>query len=220
MKKQIGQKYGKLTIIDIYYEKKELKNIEYKNHNQYYTYYKCLCDCGNIKVTKYIGTKNSIDNCGCEHKNKIPLTKERKIELKLREVFSNMKTRCYNSNSKSYKDYGGRGITICDEWLNSFHSFKEWAINNGYKQGLSIERKNVNGNYEPNNCTFTNNIVQSNNRTNNHFITWNNKTQTIADWERELGYCYNSLRNRINKGWTVEKAMSIPIKQKKLRGRP
>lgn len=137
---------------------------------------------------------------------------------KLYYIYHNIKTRCYNSNSTNYIYYGARGISMCDEWLESFLTFREWAFNNGYKegQGLSIDRIDVNGNYEPNNCRWVDNKTQQNNKSDNHYITYNNKTQTLGQWAEELCIHRQTLSNRIYRnGWSIDKAFTTPVKETK-----
>ena len=108
-----------------------------------------------------------------------------------------MKKRCNNSNSFAYKRYGGRGITVCSEWNESFESFKSWALENGYAQELTLDRIDVNGNYEPHNCRWITYKEQNNNRANNIFITMNDKTQSLAQWCEELHLNYSTIYARI-----------------------
>lgn len=119
----------------------------------------------------------------------------------------NMKTRCLNKNNVKYKNYGGRGITICEEWFD-FKKFYDWAMSNGYKQGLSIERINVNGNYCPENCTWITMIEQASNKTTNTYIEYNGIRDTVSGWTRRMGYGKETIRERLKKGWTVERAIN------------
>ncbi len=119
-------------------------------------------------------------------------------------IWRGMKSRCYNKNNKSYKHYGGRGIKICDDWLNNAGAFCKWALNNGYKKGLSIERINVNGNYEPNNCTFIPIGEQANNKTNKVNITINSEVHSETEWSKIAKISKNCIRKRRLKGKTGE----------------
>lgn len=110
-------------------------------------------------------------------------------------IWSNMKDRCYNLNCKAYKDYGGRGIKICDEWKDSFISFHDWAIENGYKETLTIDRINVNGNYEPNNCRWTTVLVQNRNRRSTKYITFRGEKLPITEFCEK----YHTTRTRVRK---------------------
>lgn len=126
---------------------------------------------------------------------------------KIYMMWKNMKKRCYNPKCDRYKNYGGRGVKICNCWLKDFKYFYNWAMKNGYKEGLSIDRIDVNGNYEPRNCRFISMEEQYLNRTDNHNITYKGKTQTMKKWSDELGINYDTLRHRLNNyGWTIEKA--------------
>ena len=123
----------------------------------------------------------------------------------------NMKTRCFNKNSKKYPRYGGRGITICQEWLD-FKNFHEWAMSHGFKPGLSIERIDNNGNYEPSNCCWITMAEQAKNKYTNHYITYNGVTDTIKGWTKRLGLKKNTLYARINDyGWPIEKALTTKV---------
>lgn len=126
---------------------------------------------------------------------------------KLYNTWLHIKTRCYNQNYNRYKDWGGRGITMCDEWLHDPVAFYDWAMSNGYKEDLTIDRIDVNGNYEPDNCRWVDRKTQSNNRRDNVKFTYDNKTLTIAQWSRELGIPENTIRSRYLRGKSVEKCL-------------
>lgn len=125
-----------------------------------------------------------------------------------------MHTRCYNQNDEHYKDYGGRGIIICEVWKNNYINFYEWAINNGYNDNLTIDRIDVNGNYEPDNCRWTTVQAQQNNKRSNVFLTYNGETHTIMEWANILGVDkYNKLYWRYSQGWSVEDILKNEVKQ-------
>lgn len=129
----------------------------------------------------------------------------------------NMKDRCYNKNHRYFNDYGGRGIKVCDEWLNKdngFKNFYEWALNNGYCDGMTLDRINVNGNYEPNNCRWVDWTRQANNRRNNVFLTYNGLTGTICDWARFLKVPKYDLYNRRYRGMNDSQIIDEILKQK------
>lgn len=128
----------------------------------------------------------------------------------LYQLWSSVRNRCNNPNAQKYARYGGRGIEVCEEWDSSYQSFRDWCLKNGYKDGLTIERMDVNGNYCPENCVFASQKVQQNNRTNNHLLTYEGETHTMAEWADILGLPYKMLEHRINRGWTVEDAFTIP----------
>ena len=120
-----------------------------------------------------------------------------------------MKARCYNANNPYYYNYGGRGISICDEWLNDFSSFYNWAVNNGYKDTLFIDRINNNGNYEPSNCRWVTPKENSNNKRNNIYIAYKGETHTMSQWAEILQMSESTLRNRMYRNLTFEEAINL-----------
>lgn len=129
---------------------------------------------------------------------------------RLRRIYHNMKTRCTNPNYDKYQYYGGKGVSICDEWMNSYKLFEEWANKNGYSDELTLERIDVNGDYCPENCKWVTRKEQANNRTSNHFITYNGKTKTLQAWADQYGLKANTLDRRIKDGWPLYKALKTP----------
>ena len=130
-----------------------------------------------------------------------------------------MKNRCYNPQNKFYKDYGGRGITVCSEWLekkNGHKNFREWALENGWKEGYSIDRINVNGNYEPSNCRWATPTEQANNRRNNNFVTINGVTKTTSEWAKQIGISQNAFAGRVRNGWNDDKLLDPKYKPLKM----
>lgn len=143
-----------------------------------------------------------------------------KSSTRLYDIWRGMKERCYRPKHLRFDKYGGRGISICDEWRNSFEVFEMWAINNGYDESLTIERIDVNGNYEPNNCRWATNKEQQNNKQNNRRITWNDETKTLAEWSEIVGIKKTTLKERLNAGWDVEAALTTPVKRRTRGYRP
>lgn len=127
----------------------------------------------------------------------------------LYEVWCSMKQRCYNPNNSRYDRYGGRGITICDEWLHDYAAFRAWSLGNGYEDnmGLSIDRIDNDGNYEPNNCRWTDIMTQADNKSSNIQITYNGKTQTLRKWSEETGISVDALYYRYRAGKTSEEIL-------------
>lgn len=125
-------------------------------------------------------------------------------------IWSNMKTRCFNKNRDSFYRYGGRGITVCDDWL-TFNNFYNWAIQNGYKDNLTLDRINVDGNYEPNNCRFITIQEQQKNRSNLHFLSYNGETMCLRDWARKMGLPRDIIARRLFDGWSVKRALLTKV---------
>lgn len=196
-----GKRYGRLTVIKRVYKEGDKK-----------TYWMCKCDCGNETVVLASNLKRGhTTSCGCL---KIERTKETNSthglsRTRIYHIYKNMKDRTTNDHNIGYKNYGGRSIKICDEWLNDFEKFYNWSMENGYKDGLTIDRINVNGNYEPSNCRWVTMKVQSNNRRNNHNITYNGETHTLSQWSERLGINCSTLSDRINRDhWPIERAFT------------
>ena len=120
--------------------------------------------------------------------------------------WNGMKQRGCNPNNNKFKTYGARGISVCSEWKNNFWDFYNWANNHGYEKGLTLDRINVNGNYEPSNCRWVNQKTQQNNRRNNHIING----KTIAEWADKSKFSYTTIRKRVNEGMSPKKALETP----------
>lgn len=202
-----GKKFGRLTVI------RQSDNHTYPCGNSSVTW-ECKCDCGNlVTVLSRSLTKGATLSCGCYHKElaKKQKTIHGKHNTRLYRIWYKMHDRCYNIKSSAYKNYGNRGIIICDKWKNDFMSFYEWAMNNGYSDELTIDRINVNGNYEPSNCRWVNRKFQANNRRNNNIITYNNESLTISEWADKINMNRSTFANRLSSGWNVEKSITTPI---------
>ena len=197
-----GQKFGMLTVIDF----------SHKEKNHYY--WKCECECGNICIKNGSNLKSgSTKSCGCLH-DTLPI-KHNLSSSKIYFVYHAIKWRCYNPKYKTYHRYGGRGITMCDEWLKDFMNFYNWAMANGYKDGLWIERIDNNGNYEPSNCKWATRQEQCQNREQTIKITYNGQTHCLTEWARITGINFYTLQSRYKKGWDVEKMLTTKARKMK-----
>ncbi|MDE5415496.1 hypothetical protein [Alkalihalobacterium chitinilyticum] len=127
---------------------------------------------------------------------------------RLYKIWYDMKRRCYNQNSRNYRNYGGRGIEVCDQWLSDFAEFYHWAMENGYDDRLQLDRIDVNGDYEPINCRFATHQEQQNNRRNNRLIKIGNETFTCAQVCRKYGINPKTFHSRLKRGWTGQKLLS------------
>lgn len=205
----VGEKFNRLLVLSFDHSKPHPNPTK----GNFY-FYKCLCDCGNISIVRRERLINSeTKSCGCYGKEvrRELLSTKRILSHRLYDIWHGMKNRCYNHRYKKYYCYGGRGIIICEEWKNNFNVFYNWAIKNGYKENLSIDRIDVNGNYEPSNCRWTNAKTQANNRTNNNIIFYNNQSHTLSEWSEILKINRSTLWYRIKRGWTIERAFTTPI---------
>ena len=129
-------------------------------------------------------------------------------------IWKGMRQRCMNPKCKNYPRYGGRGITICPEW-DDYENFYEWALSSGYNESLTIDRINVNGNYEPNNCKWSTAKEQANNRRTNHLLTLNGETHNIREWAKLIGVCETVIHQRLRSGWSIEKTLTHPPRKMK-----
>ena len=141
-----------------------------------------------------------------------------KNNRRLYRTWANMRSRCNNKNHHLYKHYGGRGIKVCDEW-NDFSLFREWAMDNGYQDNLSIDRIDFNGDYEPNNCRWANEKTQHNNTRRNTFIEFGGETHTLAEWAEIAGINYSTFCNRWVRGWSIERMINEPTHHHEMTGK-
>lgn len=200
-----GQRFGKLVAIERVNKKGERPR------------WLCKCDCGNTKIVPSGALlRGSSNSCGClvKEKNISRSTTHNGSNSRLYQVWVNMTRRCENQSSDAYKNYGGRGISICEEWKD-FSKFREWAISTGYdetaKHGVcTIDRIDVNGDYAPENCRWATAKTQCRNKRGNRFLELNGERKTVAEWSEITGIKYNTLLRRINAGWSVERALKTP----------
>lgn len=134
-------------------------------------------------------------------------------KTRLFKIWGSMHERCERSKHKHYADYGGRGITVCKEW-KEFVPFRDWANLNGYSENRSIDRINVNAGYSPENCRWVTTKEQANNKRNNHRVSWNGNTFTLAEWADISGLNPTTIKERLKAGWSVEDALSKPVRKR------
>lgn len=178
----------------------------------------CKCDCGNEKkAPSYALTHGKIKSCGCFRRefSRQKATTHGGAGTRLYGVWNNMISRCTNPKNVSYRYYGSKGITVCDEWL-SFENFRKWAFSSGYddsaKRGeCTLDRIDPDGNYEPSNCRWVNSTEQANNTGRNVNVEYKGKSYTIAELARYAGIKTSTFWARLNSGWSIEDAIEIPI---------
>ena len=197
---KVGEKYGRLTVIENHHPKDEVV---------------CRCECGNIKVARatnvfYGGTRS----CGClskEGNNLIHGDGRKGNRKRLYTIWKSMRERCTAPNQNRYKNYGGKGIKVCSDW-DDYSVFKDWALNNGYSDDLSIDRIDVNGDYCPENCRWATTKEQANNTTANHRITIDGITHTMSEWSEISGIKISTIFARLKYGWNERDAVFKPLR--------
>jgi hypothetical protein len=150
------------------------------------------------------------DRNGCKNPN----YKGGRTNTRLYGIYHNMKTRCYNAKSQFYHRYGGRGITVCEEWKNDFQIFYEWAMYNGYSDELTLDRIDSDKGYSPDNCRWTDKRTQAINRCTTHLITIEGVTKSLIEWCEIFCINYQTVQDRLKRGWSEEKALKSPVQTK------
>lgn len=208
-----GKIFGRLKVIQYAYREKD------KN------FWECECNCGNkIFTTSSCLTKGYTKSCGCLQRDLARRNKKHGYahKLSLYYIWKSMKERCNNKNDKSYKNYGDRGIKVCNEWQNNYLTFHNWAFESGYveeklpngKNKLTLDRINVNGDYEPSNCRWITNAEQARNKRNNTKVKYNGTMVNLRDLCDRLNVKYETMYRRIFcSHWDIEKALLQPIKR-------
>jgi hypothetical protein len=191
----------------------------------------CLCECGNKKIVRKCHlTSNRTKSCGCLHKEKSLINQKLCIRIgkdshfykhgmantRFYEIWRGMLSRCYNKNQPLFKNYGGRGIVVCNRW-KKFENFKQDMFNK-YNDLLTIDRINVNGNYCKKNCKWSTKQEQSLNKRNTVYIKYNGIKKTRFQWAKDFGIKNKTLKDRIDKlGWSIENSLKTPLLNNKSR---
>lgn len=180
--------------------------------------YECVCDCGN-KTIVFAGAlrKGTTQSCGCLHNEQLVSrsTTHGKRKSRLYSIYAGMKRRCYIHTDKRYERYGGRGITVCDEWRNDFQSFYDWSMANGYRDDLSIDRIDNDKGYSPDNCRWATPKQQERNKSNKKLYEVNGEKKLLADWCDIYGVDCKKAGERIRRyKWTVEEALELVPRKK------
>ena len=204
-----GRRFGRWTVIERASSKVTDKSTM--------TMWLCRCDCGNMKVVSGINLKqDSSKSCGClsgeltSRRSRVHAMSDTKIHY----VWRGVKQRCTNPKHIGYSNYGGRGITVCDEWLRDFKAFYDWAIASGYQEGLSIDRIDNAKGYSPDNCCWKTSKEQNRNKRSNNFLAINGETKTLIDWCAQCGLPYRTVCSRLRYGWTPEEALGLVPRKK------
>lgn len=201
-----GQRFGKLVALSICGRNKNNAVI-----------WLCKCDCGNyVEVLSISLIAGHTKSCGCMKGYK---KKHGDSGSRLYRVWISMKQRCQNSKNKAYQFYGGKGIKVCEEW-NNYSCFKQWAIKNGYddmakNKECTLDRIDVNGDYEPLNCRWVSMAEQNRNKSYHRYVVYQGKKLTVTQLAKKVGMNKETLVYRLNAGWTVDDAINKPIKSHK-----
>ena len=196
-----GKRTGRLTIIE------ESK----KRNNEGRICWICKCDCGKLVEVDGKSLRNgNTKSCGCLQKDRVRQSNKTHglRKTRLYNIHADMRRRCDNPNRHAYQRYGGRGIKVCEEWMNNFQAFYDWAMSNGYKEGLQIDRIDNDGDYTPENCRWVTTKENNNNRRDNVKIEIDGEEHTIAEWERIYGLKRYRLNRAISRGADVKQYLS------------
>ena len=196
-KNLVGQKFGMLTVL-------AQANDHITRGGLHKTAWECACECGKhiIATGSNLRTGNT-QSCGCTRSESQKTHGER--HTRLYRIWCNIKSRCYNANSRVYDGYGYRGITMCDEWKEHYEAFRDWSYAHGYSDDLTIDRIDNDGNYCPENCRWTDAKTQANNRRSSRYVVIDGESKSLAAWADELGYSRSIFHARAKlKGTTVE----------------
>ncbi len=208
-----GQRFGELTVLRLHHKKPRYK----KNGaiHSYRLYYECKCDCGNMCIVNSDELLHGkTKSCGCYRREKArnDFSIHNLTNTRLYNTWTHMKGRCLNPTDAAYKNYGGRGITVCQEWQDDFINFYNWAMANGYTKKLTIDRININGNYEPKNCRWVDMKTQGRNKRTNVTLPYNGETHCLKEWAEIVNIKVGTLQNRVYKQWSVKDILTQPVK--------
>jgi hypothetical protein len=211
METEIGKQYGRLVVVATQMVGR-------------YRHALVKCECGNNKSVRLTSLHaGDTKSCGCLAREVAAVVKTRHGQCKdgkrtrLLNVHSSMIARCNNARHMAWRNYGGRGITVCDEWQDAA-AFVAWALVNGYRDDCEIDRIDNSRGYSPDNCHFVSRIQNNNNRRNNVRLTLNGRTMTRAEWARETGLAFHAITGRMKLGWSDERILTTPSRKFKAAG--
>jgi len=177
-------------------------------------YYLYKCDCGNMKsIIKSNVERGATISCGCYLKaNRTNVHRTYGFShTRIDNIYKTMIARCHHEKCKSYRNYGAKGIAVCDEWRKDKTAFFKWAFANGYREDLTIDRIDPTKGYSPENCRWADYITQNNHRKSNRFIEIDGESHTIAEWSRISGIKQGTIQHRISHGWNNRDAVYKPV---------
>lgn len=199
-----GRKFNRLKVLGFSHRNKQRNSM-----------WICKCECGSKIIARGSDLLNGHStSCGCIKKSL--LSKLRKKHgltgTRIYEIWKHLIRRSTKEQDRRYKDYGARGITVCNEWKRSFIAFYEWAVDNGYRENLTIDRIDNNKGYNPSNCRWATPVQQARNKRNNHYITLNGETHCISEWAEKLGISQYTISRRLRSGWSEERSLKEPLR--------
>lgn len=199
-----GQRFGRLLVLGRY-EKNDISG---------HAVWRCLCDCGETTTVSGSNLRSGqIKSCGCGMREfqHSPHTTHGGAASRLYSIWRGMRDRCCRKKNVAYELYGGRGISVCAEWEKSFEVFQQWALANGYRDGLTIDRIDADGDYCPENCCWVGRLEQSRNRRNTRMLTYRGETRPLWEWAELMNIPFSLLSSRVCRGWSAERIFSEPV---------
>lgn len=207
-----GQTFGRLTVV---------RRVGTSNSKK--PTWLCKCTCGNETIVVSPSLLRGVTkSCGCLHKEQMERgnIKHGLRYTRIYKIWLGLQQRTGNVKNPNFADYGGRGIDVCAEWKEDFMAFYNWAMDNGYQENLSLDRKDNDKGYTPDNCRWATQKEQCNNQRTNRYITYLNETKTMKQWSEETGIPYSLLAARIDKlGWCIERALTEPVQKQNRRNK-
>lgn len=198
-----GQRFGKLVAV------------RFLGRLNFHSMFQCVCDCGRLTVaTSNNLRRNHTTSCGCQSSKKTIGKRtgtHGKRSHPLYRKWADMRNRCYWGKHNRFEHYGGKGIGVCDEWRYDFESFYNWAMSNGWKKGLSLDRKENDKDYYPENCRFRTIKQQNRNRTSNVKITVDGVTKILIEWAEQYKIKPTTIKGRLERGWSERDAVATPL---------
>lgn len=197
VKNIVGNHYGRLTVI------------AFDHVRNRSSYWRCICDCGNETIVRGDCLKSgNTKSCGCLNHEATNVI-HGLANTRLYHTYHAMRQRCYNPNERFFARYGGRGIKVCDEWLNDFQTFASWARSHGYADGLSIDRIDNDGDYTPENCRWVDQRTQNRNNSRNTVIEFRGERKILTEWCETFGVNVSTAISRIRRGWSLDRVFNL-----------
>lgn len=203
---RIGRRFGRLVVEGVSRERRGKRDMIIAH---------CRCNCGREKDVFWQALADGrVKSCGCLNRELAAMrgresTKHGGSRTRLYKIYSSMRERCYRPQHMHYANYGGRGIEICPEWRGDFAAFREWAMSHGYADNLSIDRIDNDRGYSPDNCRWADAKTQCGNRRTCHMLTVDGQTHTLSEWARISGIKNSTIRERLKRGWSIERALGV-----------